>query len=660
MPPSSALEQYHPPLITRVFAGTGELLAEFYIEKRASTSLDEIPKYLIDATLTMEDRSFYRHWGVNIFSITKAFFQNIRAGRVVRGASTITQQLAKNLFLTPERSLVRKLKEALLAIEIERRYSKDEILGMYLNQIYYGCGAYGVEAAAKTYFSKSVSELALQECALLVGLARYPLSPVEHPESALRRRAVVLHAMTRTGAISREEAEQAGRAPLELNPAKPSRNEAPYFVEWIRRKIEAEFGSDMLYREGVTIHTTLDLDLQRAANEAVEQVLVGFEKQYDFKTKRDTIPFPADSARPIRTEYIQGALVALDPHTGELKAMVGGRDFSDSEFNRATQARRQPGSSFKPFVFTAAIDNGFTPADIVIDAPIVVQIGDSLYSPSNYDDTFLGPVTLRRGLALSRNLVAIRLLRAIGGRTAVEYARKMGIESRLENVLSLALGSCAVRLLELTSALGVLANSGVRVEPFAIQKILDRDGKVIYENRTFEQQVLSPQTAYVVTNMMESVLNEGTAIDARTLGFHHPAAGKTGTTDDYTDAWFIGFTPELICGVWVGFDQMKRIARKATGARFALPIWIKFMKQAVEDYPPTEFEPPPGIAKEKICQKTGVLATPFCPAVRTEVFIEGTQPGDTCRVHRQESLPLDEYNFEQMDRRSLRSKDVMP
>ncbi len=660
LPPSSALEEYRPPLVTKVYAGTGELLAEFYIEKRASASLDDIPKYLVDATLTMEDRGFYRHWGVNIFSITRAFFQNVRAGRVVRGASTITQQLAKNLFLTPERSLLRKLKEALLAIEIERRYSKDEILTMYLNQIYYGCGAYGVEAASKTYFGKSVSELGLPECALLVGLARHPLSPIQHPDAAASRRAVVLNAMVRTGAISREEGEQAKSAPLELSTTKSRKNEAPYFVETVRRTVEAQFGSDMLYREGVTIHTTLDLDLQRAANTAVEQVLSRLERLYDFKAKRDTVPLPPDSARPVRTEYIQGALVALDPRTGEIKAMVGGRDFSDSEFNRATQARRQPGSSFKPFVFTAAIDNGFTPADMVIDAPIVVQIGDSLYSPSNYDDTFMGPVSLRRGLALSRNLVAIRLIRAIGVRTAVEYARRMGIESSLEDVLSLALGSCGVSLMELTSAMGVLANGGVRVEPLLIEKILDRDGKLVYETTRFEQQVLSPQTAYVVTRMMQSVLNEGTAIAARSMGFHYPAAGKTGTTDDYTDAWFIGFTPDVICGVWVGFDQLKRIARKATGAAFALPIWVRFMNEALKDYPPGEFDAPSGIVNEKICQKTGLLATPFCPAVRTEVFIEGTEPKETCHLHTRESPPLEEYNFEMMDRKSMKSDDLMP
>ena len=405
LPPSSALQEYRPPLATKVYARTGELLAEFYIQRRSSITLDEIPKHLIDATLTMEDRAFYRHWGVNLFSVARAFFQNVAAGRVVRGASTITQQLGKNLFLTPERSLVRKLKEALLALEIEKRYSKDEILAMYLNQIYYGCGAYGVEAAATAYFGKSVSELTLPESALLVGVAKSPLaySPIEHPDESLRRRTIVLNAMMERGVISKEEGDSAKIAPLELNPARSAQNEAPYFVECVRRTVEAELGSDLLYRGGVVIHTTLDLDLQRAANRAVEEVLSRLEHEYNFKTKRDTIPGPPDSARVPQTEYIQGALLALDPHTGEIKAMVGGRDFSDSEFNRAIQAKRQPGSSFKPFVFTAAIDNGFTPADIVIDAPIVVQIGDSLYSPANYDDTFLGPVTLRKGLALSRN-----------------------------------------------------------------------------------------------------------------------------------------------------------------------------------------------------------------------------------------------------------------
>lgn len=664
VPPPSALEEYRPPLITKVYAATGELLTEFYIQRRSAVSLDEIPQYLIDATLSMEDRRFYHHWGVNIFSIARAFIHNLRAGRVVRGASTISQQLAKNLFLTFEKSLQRKLKEALLALEIERRYSKDEILTMYLNQINYGSGVYGVEAAARAYFGKSVSELTLAECALLVGIPRSPwaYSPIEHPEAALRRRAVVLNVMVKTGAISEEEAEEAKNASLELNPHEPTENEAPYFVEEVRRRIVRRFGSDFLYREGVTIHTTLNLDLQRVANQAVEEVLAGLEEEFDFEVKRDTVSLPPDSVAVRSNAYIQGALIALDPETGKIRAMVGGRDFSDSEFNRAIQARRQPGSAFKPFVFTAAIDNGFTPADVVIDAPIVVQVGDSLYSPSNYDDTFMGPVSLRKGLALSRNLVAIRLLRAIGAHTVAEYAKKMGIDSELEDILSLALGSCEVSLLELTSAFGVLANDGARVKPVIIEKILNRDGRVIFEDKGFEEQVLQANVAFVVTDMMKSVLNEGTAIAAKTLGFNYPAAGKTGTTDDYTDAWFIGFTPDLVCGVWVGFDQFKRIATKATGARFALPIWVKFMEELTKGLPAKGFQPPAGVVNRKICRESGLLATPFCPRVRREVFVEGTEPRGNCYIHRKtgEGFSPQDYNFDQLDRKSMKLKDARP
>ena len=663
LPSAHDLEAYQAPLVTRFYDLQDSLLAEFYIEKRMPVPLDRVPKHLIDAVITMEDRKFYEHWGVNLLSVFRAVLSNLRARRVVRGGSTITQQLARALFLTQERSIVRKMREALLAMEVEKTYSKDKILEMYLNQIYFGHGAYGIKSAAKTYFDTDIGDMTLAEAALLAGIIRSPAaySPFSHPEEALRRRSIVLEAMVGAGAVGRREAGQAKNSPLGVKRSiEGTTKVAAYFVEEVRKFIERKFGSRMLYRDGVSVYTTLDIGLQRKAEEVLETWLGSFEKANKFKsTLEKNEPLP-ESLGFEGTSYLQAALVAIDPRTGYVQAMVGGRSFEDSKFNRATQAHRQPGSAFKPFLWTAAIDNQYTAADIVLDAPIIVPVKDSIYRPSNYDHKFLGPITLRKGLARSRNLVAIRLIQKIGAYTVAEYARSMGIRSRLAKVLSLALGSSSTTLLEIVSAYGVFANQGVRIEPTMVRRITGRQGEIIYEDVPYSVRVLSPQTAYIATSMLESVLNEGTGYAARSrYHFVRRAAGKTGTTDNYTDAWFIGFTPDLVCGVWVGFDQMKRIAEGATGARVALPAWAEFMKAAQKGRPPLEFPKPEGITHARICTKSGLLATDACNDTRDEVFVEGTRPTQFCTVHKLgiDRLLEDEYQFEKLDRKSLKSEE---
>lgn len=662
LPSARDLEEYSAPLVTSFFDLNDSLLAEFYIEKRTPVPLSKVPKYLVDAVVTVEDRKFYEHWGVNLPSVFRAAVSNLRARRIVRGGSTITQQLARALFLTQEKTYVRKMKEALLALEIERTYSKDRILEMYMNQIYFGHGAYGIESAAETYFGKNVANLTLAESALIAGIIKSPAaySPLSDPEKALRRRAVVLHAMADAGRITPREAAHANNAPLGVRRSRPgSVRGAHYFVEEVRKFIEHKFGSAMLYRDGVSVYTTIDLGLQTKADEALENWLGKYEKDHKFRSSfQDKEPL-AESLGFEGTRYLQGALVALDPRTGYVLAMIGGRSFEDSKFNRATQAHRQPGSAFKPFLWAAAVDNGFTAADIVHDSPIIVPVQDTIYKPANYDHKFLGPITLRTALARSRNLVAVRLIQEVGEYTVSDYAKRMGIGSRLARVLSLALGSSATTLLEMTSAYGVFANQGVRVEPAMIRRIVGRDGELIYEDVPYSVRVLSPQTAYIMTSMMQSVLNEGTGLGARLRGFARPAAGKTGTTDNYSDAWFVGFTPDIVCGVWVGFDQLKRIARNATGASVALPVWSDFMKAAHEGKPALNFPRPEKITTARICTKTGLLGTNACPSTRDEIFIEGTQPTAFCNTHRMgNERILEEFRFERLDRRSLESGEI--
>jgi penicillin-binding protein 1A len=513
------------------------------------------------------------------------------------------------------------------------------------------------------YFDRHVGDLTLPQAALLAGLPKAPqnYSPYDHPDQALRRRSLVLEAMVKTGAINRRDAEAAKNAPLELAPRAPQANEAPYYVEEVRKHMEERYGSNLLYRGGMTVNTTLDLRLQRIANRALEEWLTKLEDQYKFKIRHRDVVISAQAADSLQeTNYIQGALVAMDPRSGRVLAMIGGRDFVHSKFNRATQAERQAGSSFKPFIYTAAIDGGFTPASVLVDAPLVVPVsGWRLWKPTNYDHTFGGPTTLRMALALSRNIIAVKLIMEVGPTSAANYAHKMGIKSKIPEVLSLALGSADVNLLEMVDAYSTLANQGTRNDPVLITKVTDRTGKILEEDHPMPERVLSTQTAFTMVDMMRGVVDYGTAARARGMGFTRPAAGKTGTTNDYTDTWFIGFTPDLACGVWVGFDQKKTIVHGATGSSFALPAWVEFMKAATATMPTSDFTSPGGMITAVICTESGLLATPDCSKVKNEVFISGTEPKTFCDIHKLQNLNVNvkDYNFERLDKQSLESPD---
>jgi penicillin-binding protein 1A len=638
LPSTDDLISVKPAIRTVLYDTQGRPIKAFYEEDRIIVPLDDVPQDLINAFIATEDRKFYRHWGLNLFAIGKAVVEDVLAKRIVRGASTITQQLARNLFLTQDQTITRKIKEAILAIRIERHYTKEEILTMYLNQIYFGDGTYGVEAASRKFFGNHVSDLSLAECAMLAGLPRNPTaySPRRHFDRAKRRQAIVLGAMAETGVVAAEMAARAKVDTIEI----VQRGQAEvgaYFTEYIRQHLEEKYGAAALYREGLRVHTTLDLDLQEAAEKALETNLRKMEKRLGL-VPRDSLR--GKSTEATRTEYIQGALVALDPHTGHIKAMVGGRDFMDSQFNRATQAPRQPGSAFKIFVYSAAIDNGMTVADLIMDHPIVVDMPDSTqWRPDNFTETFLGPVRLRTALTKSINIPAVKVADRIGQSTVISYARRMGIKSPLKPYLSIALGSFEVTLLELVSAAGVLAASGIRAEPIAITKTESRDERVLERYVPRKSEVLSAQTAYIMTSLLQSVTQPGgTAQAIAYRGVTRTLAGKTGTTNEYTDAWFIGFSPDLAVGVWVGFDEKRSMGEKETGARVALPIWIDFMNEALAAIPDRPFPEPHGIVRREICEETGLLATSQCPATRTEIFISGTEPLRLCDRHRGQPL----------------------
>jgi len=593
----------------------------------------------VNATLSTEDRNFYQHWGVDLWGIARAAGQDVLHMRRAQGGSTITQQLARNLFLTHERTITRKLKEIALAVEIERNYSKAQILEMYFNQIYFGEGAYGVDAASKTYFDKPLSQLNLAECALLAGIPANPAlySPRHHPDAARLRRSKVLRNMLTTKAISQIELDHAMAAPLGVTPVRYGNDRAPYFIEMVRQHLDERYGSNAVYEGGLRVWTTVDMDLQEIAERAVEKQMVSLEKQLRLKpTHASWVPPPGDSARGAQgPPYLQGALVSLDPRNGYVRALVGGRDFSQSNFNRAIQAHRQPGSAFKPFVYTAAMDNGFHPSDMIVDEPVSFPGGEDgeLYQPQNYDRTFRGPVTLRYALQQSINIPAIKLLRKVGTSLVASYARRMGIRSPIGQNLSLALGTSEVTLLELTSAYAVFANRGIRNDPMFVLKVEDKNGTVLEKNTPRPVEVLSEQTAAVLTSMLQSVIDHGTGYPARAAGFTHPAAGKTGTMDEYMDAWFVGFTPSLVCGTWVGFDEKKEIGHGMTGARAALPIWTDFMIGATRGQPVEDFPVPAGSVARLVCAETGMLATDACPSVTRELYSEGSEPTEYCTTH---------------------------
>ncbi|RMH73613.1 MAG: PBP1A family penicillin-binding protein [Gemmatimonadetes bacterium] len=663
LPSVAKLENYEPPTITKIYDINNEVLYEFYEERRIPVSLDSIPDNLIKAVIATEDRRFYDHWGVDFTGITRAIWHNIlrwtiQDNRSMEGASTITQQLARNLFLTHERRWIRKIREALLSLQIEQRYSKDQILEFYFNQIYYGHGAYGVEAASRLFFNKPAREMTVPEAALIAGIPQRPAlySPYDHPDHALRRRNLVLNAMREVGYISPQEYQQYIADSLVVHPLDVRKNKAPYFVEYVRKQLERKYGSDNLYQAGYQVYTTLDANMQIAAEKAVEDQLQKIEKERRYKVRRVTQPEGGET-KNLRTDYIQGALLAIDPRDGYIKVMVGGRDFYESRFNRTVQAQRQPGSAFKPFVYTAAIDNGMTPADIILDTPVVMENqGGERWAPANYDNKFLGPVTIRTGFQQSRNIVAIKLLRKMGVYTVIDYAKRFGIQSEIPPYFSIALGTSEVNMMELVAAYTTFPNLGVRVEPISIIRIEDRYGNIIETNETYQEEVISPQTAYMMVSLMQSVVDDGTARGIRYRGYDRPVGGKTGTTNDFTDGWFVGYIPQLVCGVWVGFDTKKSLGRNMSGGKVAVPIWTDFMKSATDSMEVLDFTMPEGIASVTICTVTGLLNTEFCPATREEVFIEGTQPAHSCYLHTAATMgttPADPLNFENEDQQPL-------
>ncbi|MBI4722204.1 MAG: PBP1A family penicillin-binding protein [Candidatus Stahlbacteria bacterium] len=626
LPPADRLEEYIVAGVSKVYDRKGKLIHEFYEEARTIVPLENIPKTLIKTTIVIEDKNFYSHCGIDLWAIARATICNVLNLRTVQGASTITQQLARNLCLTMTKSTLRKIKEIVLAFRIERTYSKDEILELYFNQIYYGNGAYGVEAAAQRYFGKHIEKLTIAECATLISIPKYPekYNPYSAPEKVVERRNFILSVMAEKGIIAQAEKEKAQKTKLEV--VQKSTFKGNYFIEEIRKWATEKYGPELLYMGGLSIYTTLDAELQERAEKVIASGIERVEEKYKYK-KEDTL-------NPLQT-----ALITIDVRTGAILAEVGGREFVKSMFNRAVQALRQPGSAFKPFTWIAALaSDKFNAASIVEDAPISIRlITGQIYSPVNYDGEFFGPITLREGIAHSRNLVAVRLIQEIGPEQVVGYARRMGITSTLDPVIALSLGSSSVTLIDIVSAFSTMGNQGIRTIPYMIEKITDKENVLLYRNQPVRQQVLSPQLAYIMTNLLQSVLNEGTGVGARAKGFYYPCAGKTGTTDNYNDAWFIGYTPSLACGVWFGFDQRKRIGRKATSAEVALPTWTDFMISATEALhsPYEEFFVPEGLAWKTICKKCGRVATSSTKETRKEVFIKGTEPTDYCSgIHR--------------------------
>lgn len=659
------LKDYTTGLVTKVYSSDGHVVKEFFEQKRIPIELSQVPKDLVDATLAVEDQNFYSHLGVDFMGILRALWVNIRERRIVQGGSTITQQLARNLFLNPERTVLRKVKEAILALEIESTYSKDEILELYFNQIYYGSGAYGAEAAAQVYFGKHVWELDLLECAILAGIPRWPsrYSPKLNPETALERTKTVLKLMKDMG---RDIGDAMSSRILPLAQADRGQVDetGAYFTEVVRQYLEEKYGYNRLYKGGLEVYTTMDEKLQREAERLLEEGLVRIEEMPGYRHPtyaRVIAKRKGENKSGASTEYLQGVLVAIDPTTGFVKTLIGGRDFHDNEFNRAVAAKRQPGSAFKPIIYTAAIDNGIPASTIVIDSPISIpQVDGTVWKPANYEETFGGPTILRDALAHSINMVAIKLLMKIGPQTAAVYAKRMGIESRLPLFESLALGTGEITPLEGAVAFSTFPAGGTRSTPLFVTKVVDAKGNVLEENTPKREQVISPQTAYVMTSLLEDVLDYGTGKSAREWGFTRPAGGKTGTNTDYTDAWFIGFTPDLVCCVWVGFDDVQTIIGKGTGSRLALPIWTEFMKFAHAHLPEKTFPIPDAIATTRICKSSGLLATEYCPRDGTyyEVFIGGTEPASPCDTHNPRLLQAgDEYHIDR-PKDSTRKRDI--
>jgi penicillin-binding protein 1A len=615
-------------------------------EQRIEVPLERVSPHLIKAVVSVEDQRFYQHNGIDAVRIAAALHRNLREGRRAEGGSTITQQLARQTFLSRKKTYRRKIREVILAGYLENLYDKNEILELYLNKVYFGDGLYGVEAAARGYFSKPASELTLDEAALLAGLIQSPstYAPTVNLERAIARRNLVLQTMVNSGAIDEETAAGARRAPVRLvNGLERKETFGLYFKEQVRRELVERFGSERVAQGGLRVYTTMDSDLQKAAEAIVEKGLRDIERRRAFKYAERGAPTAKAGEGP---DYLQGALVSLDPRSGHVHAIVGGRDFTESPFNRAVQAKRQSGSAFKPFVFAAALESGYSPASVItrLNEPIETLEGD--WVPED-EHSSASSMTLRTALRTSSNRAAVQLLSAIGISNAVGFVEKLNVGTP-PSVPSLALGASEVTLLALTSAYGAFAAEGVARPPALIRKVVDAEGNLLYQEPQTTRQAVSRATAFLISSMLADVVNAGTGYRARQAGFTLPAAGKTGTTNDYVDAWFVGYTPRRVTGVWIGFDQPKTIVDNGYGGELAVPIWAAFMKTATRGDKPAWFDRPPGVVGADVCRVSGRLANAGCHAVATvsadgfvetrsqvytEYFVKGTEPRSLCPIH---------------------------
>ncbi len=751
LPTVESLKDYKPSPGTTIYAEDGRVLGQIKIEKGVYVPLARIPKFMKDALLATEDPRFYQHGGIDFRGILRAALKDIIAVRLKQGGSTITQQLAKVVFLSPERKITRKIKEIILARRLEKELTKQEILELYLNRIYFGHGAYGVQMAAKTYFGKNAWELNQGEAALLAGLPKSPMaySPYSDVDLTKMRQWQVLTRMVEEGYLTDDQRLKIYNQPLNLENLRPQEEVAPHVVDYIRKYIEKKYGTDKLYQGGIKVYTSIDFDLQRAAVNALKDGLRALDKRQCFrgrvgfkqlkntpiqwgslhvmvkpgegfnahvlavgdyyitvkgrgligyimqdemawallkpKKKKDDLDEyrkpaelvqPGDIIRVRLKDYdrqkqlasfildqrplVEGAVVSIEPYTGYVRAMVGGYDFVEGGFNHATEAKRQPGSSFKPFIYGAALEHGFTPASILMDLPVIHEKSEfekKGWKPTNYDERFLGPMRLRTALALSRNAVTVGLLEKMGLDKAITFARKAGITSPISYDYTTALGSSVVTPIELTSAYATFASQGVHTEPILIKSIVDGSGAVLEGYDPQPVEAIDKTTAFLVTSLLESVVKEGTGRGA--LALQKPIAGKTGTTNNYVDAWFVGFTPSIVTGVWVGYDNSKAsLGNKETGARAALPIWISVMAKALAGKPAEDFNPTDDVVVLKIDPETGLLAREGAPDAITDVFRRGTEPtqyADTMKKQR-----TDFFNQDQGETAVVPKKKVNP
>ncbi|GAC1517458.1 MAG: PBP1A family penicillin-binding protein [Gemmatimonadaceae bacterium] len=647
-PSIDVLEDYTPRQTSKLFAADGRFIAELGLERRTLIKLSEIPKVVRDAFVITEDKRFYEHAGVDWFRVFGSAARNVVSNRRAQGFSTITMQLTRNVFperISREKTLVRKLKEAKVARAIEAKYTKDKILELYLNQINLGNGAYGVETAAQRYFGKSARDLTVAEAAMLASLPKAPerYNPRRYPERATQRRNTIIELMRREQVVTDADASLAKAYPLALARRSESGDVAPYFVEWVRQQLDQQFGPQ-LYEQGLRVYTTLDLDMQLAAERAMEKQLRAIEAgqfgTYRHSTYEQYLARTAgadDVAQP-NSPYLQGAFVAMDPRSGFVRALVGGRSFEDNKFNRATQALRQPGSTFKPIVYADAIQSGKSPSYIINDAPLSVPQLDSVsWSPQNYDGKFEGPMTMRRGLFMSRNVVAIRVGMELGEPSVIDMARKFGISTPIPPYPSIYIGAADVYPIEMVSAYSAFATLGTRAAPNAIVRIDNAKGETIYSPQPVLTRVMSPEESWLMVDMMKDVIQHGTAYSSvYAAGFKRPAGGKTGTTNDGTDVWFIGYTADLVAGVWMGFDRPQKIKANAQGGILAAPAWTLFMTEVYQRKPaPPDWPRPENLITREIDRTTGLLRNPFCPAtaIGAEFYIPGTEPVRECDVH---------------------------